>query len=299
MKISHILTSLLVLTGISAGAQDYAFRVLASKGTAEVKSSSGWQPVKVGAKLGMGDELKLPENSYLALVHSTGKPLEIKAAGPYKVSELSKNVSGGASVISKYADFIMSKASDDKNKMTATGAVHRGAGDEVDAYLPDMKNSFIYNSQFTLTWSATPKGGPYEVSIKSQFDDELLHKTTTETQLKVNLDEGQFRDQDFVMVFITSGSEPDLKSEEHLVRRLYAADHDKITKSLAEVTANIKEETALNKFILAGFFEENNLLIDASSAYIDAIRLAPDVPTYKEAYEDFLIRNGMKFPPKK
>jgi hypothetical protein len=50
----------------------------------------------------------------------------------------------------------------------------------------------------------------------------------------------------------------------------------------------------LNKFILAGFYEEHKLYIDAGTAYQQAIKMAPDVPSYKEAYDDFLIRNGFK-----
>ena len=57
---------------------------------------------------------------------------------------------------------------------------------------------------------------------------------------------------------------------------------------------DIDSETALNKYILAGFYEENNLLIDALSNYEAAIGLAPDVETFQEAYEDFLLRNGFK-----
>ena len=56
----------------------------------------------------------------------------------------------------------------------------------------------------------------------------------------------------------------------------------------------VNEATALNKYILAGFYEENNLFIDAISAYEEAIRLAPEVVTYKEAYDDFLLRHGIK-----
>jgi cytochrome c-type biogenesis protein CcmH/NrfG len=36
------------------------------------------------------------------------------------------------------------------------------------------------------------------------------------------------------------------------------------------------------------------LFIDAISAYEEAIKLAPDVPYYKEAYEEFLLRHGLK-----
>jgi cytochrome c-type biogenesis protein CcmH/NrfG len=57
---------------------------------------------------------------------------------------------------------------------------------------------------------------------------------------------------------------------------------------------DIQQETALNKFIMAGFYEENKLFVDAIGAYEEAIKLAPDVPTYKEAYEEYLLRNKLK-----
>ena len=68
----------------------------------------------------------------------------------------------------------------------------------------------------------------------------------------------------------------------------------KIRSELAEF--DLSEETALNKFILAGFYEEHKLLIDALAAYEEAVRLAPDVDSYREAYEEFLLRNKLKEP---
>jgi cytochrome c-type biogenesis protein CcmH/NrfG len=47
---------------------------------------------------------------------------------------------------------------------------------------------------------------------------------------------------------------------------------------------------------MAGFYEENKLFVDAIGAYEEAIKLAPDVPTYKEAYEEYLLRNKLKKP---
>ena len=59
------------------------------------------------------------------------------------------------------------------------------------------------------------------------------------------------------------------------------------------------EPNALNKLLIAGFYEQNKLLIDAGTAYLEAIKLAPDVPQYKEAYNDFLLRYGLKKPSEK
>ena len=45
---------------------------------------------------------------------------------------------------------------------------------------------------------------------------------------------------------------------------------------------------------MASFYEQNKLYIDAITAYEKAIKLAPDVPTYKDTYEEFLLRNKLK-----
>ena len=128
---TKILTLLFVtlLYTASAVAQDYAFKVLVNKGTNELKNGDVWQPIKTGASLKSGDELKLSDNAYIGLVHASGKPIELKQAGNYKVADLAAKVSGsGSSVLNKYTDFILSSNSAEakKNRLSATGAVHRG-----------------------------------------------------------------------------------------------------------------------------------------------------------------------------
>ncbi len=79
-----------------------------------------------------------------------------------------------------------------------------------------------------------------------------------------------------------------------MVKRLSPADQDNIRKAQGVIAGEVHEQTAINKLFWAGFYEENHLLIDAMAAYEDAIRLAPDVPFYKEAYDDFLLRQGIR-----
>src|SRR5689334_14157863 len=82
-----------------AFAQDYAFKVLANKGANEIKSGGAWVPLKTGASLKKDDEVKLADNAYLGLVHLSGKPMELKMAGNYKVSDLETKVGSGSSVL--------------------------------------------------------------------------------------------------------------------------------------------------------------------------------------------------------
>ena len=275
--------------------QDYAFKVLANKGSNEVKSGDGWLAVKTGTSLKAGDELKISENAYLGLVHSSGKPIEIKQAGSYKVADLAAKVSGGTSVLNKYTDFILSSnsAESKKNRLSATGAVHRGGPEDITVFLPENQYSSIYNSTVIINWDA--KGsGPYVVTLKNMFEDELFRAETPEKSLQVNLSEAKFANEAAILVEVKSKVDGKSKSEQHLIKKLAPAEQERVKKALAEINGQVREESALDNLILAGFYEQNKLFIDAITAYEKAIKMSPDVPSYKEAYDEFLLRNKIK-----
>lgn len=290
------LTLLLTFFTALAFGQDYAFKVLANKGTNEVKSGNEWVPVKTGASLKNDDELKLSANSYMGLVHATGKPLELKQPGSYKVSELAAQVKSGTSVLTKYTDFILSSNSAEakKNRLSATGAVDRGDNAAIQLMLPQNQHSGIYNNVAIISWVGSKVPGPYIVTIRNMFDDELDRLETPETQFQIDLTDPKFAKENALLIEVKSKSDPKQVSKQHLIKKLAPAEQESVKKSLNEIMGEVGEETAFNKFILAGFYESNNLFIDAISAYEDAIKLAPDVTTYKEAYDDFLIRHGIK-----
>jgi hypothetical protein len=81
------------------------------------------------------------------------------------------------------------------------------------------------------------------------------------------------------------------------LKRLSKADKARIKTLLNEISGETQENTAINKLILAGFYEQNSLLIDAATAFQEAIKLAPDVQSYKDLYNEFLVRNNLKDKP--
>ncbi|MFZ6008992.1 MAG: hypothetical protein ACOYXT_01495 [Bacteroidota bacterium] len=277
--------------------QDYAFKVLANKGANEVKSGDTWQPLKTGASLKSSDELKLGDNAYIGLVHATGKPLEVKQAGTHKVSDLAAKMGGGSSVLNKYTDFILSSNSAEakKNRLSATGAVHRAT--EVAAIkllLPENQHSGIYNNTAVINWDGNKVAGPYIVKLSNMFEEEIAKMETSETSIQIDLTNPKFAEENAILVEVSSKADPKQSSKQHLIKKLPPADQENVKKSLNEIMGEVADQTALNKFILAGFYEEHSLFIDAISAYEEAIKLAPDVPSYKEAYEEFLLRHGLK-----
>jgi tetratricopeptide (TPR) repeat protein len=292
---------ILVLVGIFAlisgiKAQDYAFKVMANKGSNEVKSGSVWQALKTGDKLNKQDELKVAENSYVALVHSSGKPIELKESKTYSIADLAAKVSPGAGVVSKYTDFILSSNSAEakKNRLSATGSVVRALDGDINVLLPPSQFGDTFNPLVYIKWE-TKVAGPYEVVAKNMFGDELMKIETPENAIQINRNDPKFKNED-ILIEVRSKGDKKKTDKSYLLRRLSSERQNLIKKLIAEMGEDIQQETALNKFIMAGFYEENKLFVDAIGAYEEAIKLAPDVPTYKEAYEEYLLRNKLKKP---
>jgi hypothetical protein len=287
-----------VLVNLTLGfSQNYAFRVLATKGANEVKSGGVWQAIKTGATLNPDDELKVSENAYLGLVHNSGKPLELKKAGTHKVNELAKNVSAETSVLNKYTDFILSSNSADtkKNRLSATGSVHRGEGDAINLLLPDNQFAGFYGKKVTLSWESKVNG-PFVIELQDMFEDVLAKYETNTNTFTLDLTDPKLAGKDLnaIMILVSQKEAAKNKSSVKILKRLSAEEERKVKAAFAELPA--MEDGAMSKLILAGFYDQQNLVVDALTAYQEAIQLEPEVPTYKEYLEDFMIRRNIKAP---
>lgn len=287
----------LVALGITSyGQADYAFKVLANKGANEYKSKGGaWQPVKTGISLTVEDEVKVSENAYLGLVSKSGKPLELKKPQNYKVADLLSQLGSGTSVMSKYTDFILSSNSAEakKNRLSATGAVHRGEPTALSVYLPPAQNSFVFNNSMYVVWEAPKAGGPYVVTLLDFYEDVIMKVETPETSIKLDLADPKLASRKNFLVQVSSNADKKVHSEGIAVKRMDPAEQEKIKKAYAEIAADLKDETAFDKFILAGFYEQHGLIIDALSSYEEAVKMAPDVESFVEARNEFLYRNKL------
>jgi len=288
----RLILPILIFFSCTLYAQSYTFKVLVSKGKTEIKSVNSWQAIKVGASLKATDEVKIAENSYLGLIHANGKPLEIREAGSFKVSELVSRLGEGSNVLNKYTDFILSSDQEKKNRLSATGAVHRGVKDVIVVYLSGTDRAELYGDKLGVQWSSEEVKGPYQVVFTTLLDDELARFETTSNQVIVSMNEGNLKDEYEIMVKVVSKENPGKGSKDYIIKRLRPADREKFTKVMDEIKGAVASETALSKYYLAGIYEENFLINDALTAYQEAIKLAPDVTVYQDAYKEFLKRLG-------
>ncbi|MFN8335343.1 MAG: hypothetical protein U0U09_09455 [Cyclobacteriaceae bacterium] len=298
MKINSTLFVVLALIclGNVAFAQNapFTFKVLVSKGKTEVKTSETWQTLKIGASLKASDEVKVSENSYLALIHENGTPLEVKEAGDYKVSALVSRLPKKAGALNKYTDFILSKNEDKKVRLGATGAVERTIKDMVLVYLPGSEKSDVYGDKIYLEWTSDEVKAPYVVIFSNFMEEDLGRFETDKPSFTIAINEGKFQKDNLILVRVVSKNTPGQGSKAYTIKKLRTTDRDRIAAAYNQVKGSIDQNTALGQYLLAGFYEENLLLIDALTAYHQAAALAPDVELYKAAYEEFLTRMEFK-----
>lgn len=280
-------------------AQEYQFKVLANQGDNLLLTSDGSQPLKVGSTLQEGDKIILAKGSYVGLMHPNGKTMEIKAAGEFEVSDLAVKAGDGNTVAGKYADFIMTRMAendaevDDNHRkyLNVTGAVERKL--DTSAIKVMMPNSAeVFSSVAFLKWTDL-EVEKYTVTVRNMYDVVLLTKETTEPQLKLDLSQKALAKEQLVIVKVEVKNNKALASEGYGIKKVAAPKADAINADLAVLKEAIQEGNALDKLILASFFEENNLLVDALANYEEAIAINPTVKEYKTAYAQFVSRHNL------
>lgn len=277
-----------ILMPLVMEAQSYAFLVLQSKGQTAVKSGEEWTPIKVGSQLKVSDEIKISDNGYLGLSHASGRAFQVKEPGNFKVADLASKVGKGSSALNKYTDFILSSEQEKKNKLAATGAVHRDVKKEIMLGLPsDPAKAEVQGNHFFLTWTADGSNS-YKVVVMDLGEDELASFTVETNNYMIDLSKGyEGTSQVLVKVISANGN----TSDKYTVKKLTGHKKKKMDEAVGELGLS-GEATGLDKYILASFFEDKLMLIDALTAYKEAAQAEPDV--YQEAYEQFLSRFGFK-----
>ena len=303
-KISIILAGLIFI-GLTGFGQGYTFRVMVSKGANKVKvSGSGdWQAIRTGGKLNDGDEIQVGEAGYIGLVHSSGKTKELKSAGDFKITELASTITAGSeNIASKYADFVMSKMTPEEKEAnrrkyaSVTGAVERGDSDaSINIFMPTTVS--VYNPEVMIRWEPLDGDNTYVVKLKDLFEQTIMVAETNEAYYTIDFKDSKLSGaivENLVIVNVSVKGNEEQKSKDAAIERISDDGSASFVVELKGLEENLGEKSSINNLILAEFYEENNLLLDALTSYEGAIKMSPDVEYYKEAYDEFLLRTGLK-----
>ncbi|SHJ50450.1 hypothetical protein SAMN04488028_101328 [Reichenbachiella agariperforans] len=293
-NICFLFSALLVLSIDSFG-QTFEFRVLANKGANKVQKVGTGEPVflRTGVKLDDGDQITVGANPYVGLMHKSGQTLEVKSPGTMTVDELLSKLAGTDNESSnRYAKYVLKKAdgSTDVNG-NFKEAVHRANSTAISLMIPQSVQ--IFNPEIILRWNSVSDSAYYYITIKNIFDEEIYTAETDKTHLFINFNDENLMQEELITIKVTVKGNEELFSPNYGIERLPAPEHAKVQRELDEVKADIPFDSPLNKLILASFYEEKGLLLDAITQYEEIIEGSPDVDDFQTLYGQFLINNGL------
>lgn len=298
-KVSSVLLSLMLSLGVAFG-QGFTFKVLANKGQNKVRKASGDVVVlKTGTLLYEGEELLTSVDAYIGLMHKSGKTTEIRGEGANKVAELASKINTKkTSAASRYAQFIAAKMNEGdrsglRSRTNTTGAVERGSDGSIQVLLPSSVD--VFSSEAVVRWrvpEGTEEGTQYIVTIKNIFDEEIFKQETDKTHIDLSFDDMENESGLYIFTVAQKDNE-EVASGDYGIKKVSASDKPEIAENLVALEEEVAADSPLSKVVLATFFEENALLLDALTKYEEAIQLSPEVESFRDLYEDFLIKNGI------
>ena len=109
--------------------------------------------------------------------------------------------------------------------------------------LPESQHSGIYNSVAVISWEGTKVEGPYVVTLRNMFDDELTKFTTPETTVQIDLTDPKYAAENAIFIDVTSQADPKQTSKRHLIKKLSPAEQEKIKVNLNEIMGEIDRLT--------------------------------------------------------
>lgn len=282
--------------------ENYAFKVLAENGSVQLRSGSEWKPLASGAVLTAEDVIRVDEDGYLGLIHISGKTIALENAGTYEVAFLnSRFESKESGVATRYADlYIQNIQNGLQSKQNPAAAPNISAeralkSNRLKVLLPNSVD--VFNPEVILRWNDKDTiARQYEVVFKNMFDEVVMVKETTDTKLMLDFSEQAIANERLVIVSVNAKQRKEIQSSSYGIKHMTAEEAEPIQRELRELKLEISDkENALDKLILASFYEQNNLLADALTSYEYAISMEPGVKAFQTAYEQFIFRNGLGY----
>ena len=305
MKKSITFLGLFVFLSFAINAQ-YAFKVLAAKGTNQVLANGTWTNIKAGAKINSDQKLKVVNGGYLGLIHSSGKTFEIEESGEFAIKTLeSQVISGKAGFGEKYANFVadgMFANNESAGKSyDRTGSVTRGDKTPIIIYAPSIINA-LRSKPVTLEWNDCGEGHTYYVSLKNLFNEEVYGDTALTNSITIDFNNSNFPKNADVsyLVQIVSLKDNDYTTVDKAVDRNDAVSQSYCINLLDEKQAALKEQTinpmlktmdktsAVDHLVLAMAYEKQGLMVYAVENYSKAQELAPNVDSYKKQHTEYI-----------
>ena len=282
MRIRLVMLTVIFAAPYIGLGQNFVFKVLANKGETHYKTLeiADWKPLKHGIGLQNNDLIRIGSDSYLGLIHSSGRITEVDEPGEMRISDLDSNLKQMKKGLpSKYIEFVYNTvASSDLGNVLTRGI------DDIHVYLPAVGQ--VYGDEVLLLWKEYEGMENFNIFISDIMADEILLTSVTGTSLVLDLSVPELENENIIILKVTSEG---LQSKEYVLSRLSKEKSEAVTAELGSFINDLDLGSPVGHALLGAFYEGNDLIIDALSEYY-----AADGGDYENyLFRAFLSRHGM------
>jgi len=289
-----LLITLFFLITMCAWSQQVSFRVLLYSGEVRIQKGMEVKAAGHGMLLYPGEHIVIGTNGYMALVHVSGSILELKTAGTYHIHDLEDQAESAEAYphAMRYAEFASGNMSPEskKNRLVASAYEMRNEMEikrKIRLFIPSAVK--VLNERVFLRWEHV-ENARFQVVIQNMHDQELYRENVSQNEIFLDMSQEALRDANILLVHIEVEGASEVSSETYALKRMSDSDRIELEEELRYVASGSNSAELL---ILAGFYESKNLLADAQLCYYEALRQAPGIRGYRDAYEEFLLRNHL------
>lgn len=292
----------LLIFGIGAYAQEIAFKTLAAKGTCMVQRGADpdeYTPISTGLKIFEEDKIIITgSTSYVGLVSVDGKALELKKGGVYHVKDLSTALaSGETSMAQKYLSLLvddMSKVDDNTARnMKYTGSVERSIENkDIVMFLPAVTK--IAGTPGTVQWYPKSTIDEYHVNIYNPYEEAVFTEKTSINNLSIDFSQLGLHPGQVYKIMVSDASNKTLNSGFISLQVPTRSEMAKYETDVDMLKGEVPANSAIGDMVIATYYEEQELFLNAIPYYESAIEKEPNIVEYQDAYNMFLFKIGLE-----
>lgn len=290
------------LLGVTSFAQEVVFKTLAAKGTCMVQRGANpdeYTAITTGVKIYAGDKIVITgKSSYIGLVSMDGKALELKNGGVYKVEDLANSLASGETTLAeRYLNLLvndMSKVDDNTARnMKYTGSVERSIENkEIIIFLPETTKISV--NEASVQWFPKTDASSYKVSITNLYEESVFTETTAEKRIDIDFGNLNLQPGQVYKISVSDAQNAATNSGFISLQVPARSEMAKYETELAMLKSEVPANSAIGDMVIATYFEDQELFLNAIPYYESAIVKEPNIVEYQDAYNMFLFKIGLE-----
>ncbi len=296
--------------GQNAFSQEYDFRVMVSKGNNRliIADSQESKDLEAGDLVQVGDEVIASEDGYIGFVHRNGQTLELMEPGRYLVNDLIAEISGQKNLATRSLNFLWDKVYESLLETKNNTAKNLDLNLELSGLnngkiqvlaVNHQKLNPVFGDKAEIRWIGgdTSSDDQYVVNLMNLYDQVLFSEMVSQPEFTLKLsDERLLKNEIFsstkiLCLIVYSANNMETSSWRYGITPIKKSDHEVVTAEVQFYKDVLAPMSKVDRLVIAQYYEEKGLLLDALTVYEGLVREAPELNDFQLLYNAFIKRN--------